>query len=351
MISGSTFASTLTMSSFQWTLCLLFFIAQTVAVTTTTSEMATASLSKATKTSCTRPMGTSSGASVNIRLLKSSETNGWDHTSYQLKKTTGDVPHEIRESFHGTGKIDDHSVCLDTDHIYSFEIDKILMSAELAEEEAMIGAFVCGKFISPGESLMFRVLTTGKCLVSTTDDRASLRTTLGDRNDGGLVLQAMDGGGLYSYPYSYSGAYMVPPPTFLPSFKPVDPQPPTPTIQPTTSISPTTAILTTPAAAAGSNTSRSNSNLLGLIALVALLPIGYFFYYLTTKNKEGASKEGFVKIPTENHALPTVDSPGGGGGGGGGGGLSLGLGKVKKYIKVPMELSADSPVKAPPTKF
>ena len=310
---------------------MLFFITQTVSIPTT-------SLSK---TSCTRPLGTTSGVSVNIRLLKSSETNGWDHTSYQIKKTTGDVPHEIRESFRGTGKIDDHSVCLDTDHIYSFEIDKIVMSAELAEEEAMIGAFVCGKFISPGENLSFRVLTTGKCLVSTSDDRASLRTTLGDRNDGGLVLQAMDGGGLYSYPYSYSGAYMIPPPSIQPSFKPLEAtKQPTPTTQPTTKS--TTAILTT--AAAGSGTSRSSTNLLGLIALLALLPIGYFFYYLTTKNQEGSSKEGFVKIPTDNHALPSMDPTSGGG-------LGLSLGKVKKYIKVPMELSADSPVKAPPTKF
>ena len=307
--------------SFQWILFLTFFVAQTIAVTKTTS-------------SCTRPMGNTAGVNVNIRLLKSSETNGWEHTSYQLKKTTGDVPHEIRESFHGTGKIDDHSVCLDTDHIYSFEIGKIMMSTELAEEEAMIGAFVCGKFVSPGENLSFRVLTTGKCFVSTSDDRASLRTTLGDRNDGGLVLQAMDGGGLYSYPYSYSGAYMIPPPSSQPNFKPIAEAPKPPTIQPTAHI--TTASLTTVS-------SRSSTNLLGLIALVAILPIGYIFYYLTTKNKEGSSKEGFVKIPTDNHALPSIGT--------GGGSVGLGLGKAKKYIKVPMELGADSPVKAPPAKF
>lgn len=309
--------------SFQWILFLTLFVGQTIAVTKSSS--------------CTRPMGNTAGVNINIRLLKSSETNGWEHTSYQLKKTTGDVPHEIRESFRGTGKIDDHSVCLDTDHIYSFEIGKIMMSTELAEEEAMIGAFVCGKFVSPGENLSFRVLTTGKCFVSTSaDDRASLRTTLGDRNNGGLVLQAMDGGGLYSYPYSYSGAYMIPPPSSQPNFKPIVAAPKPPTIQPTTHT--TTASLT-------AASSRSSTNLLGLIALIAILPIGYIFYYLTTKNKEETSKEGFVKIPTDINALPSMGS------GGGGGGVGLSLGKAKKYIKVPMELGADSPVKPPPAKF
>jgi len=258
---------------------------------------------------------TTTGVLVNIRLLKSSETSGWDHTSYQLTAKTGS--HSVSESFRGNGKIDDHSICVGTDRQYSFGIGKIEALLH-QEEEAMIGAFVCGKFVSPGENVVFRALSSGKCVVSEAPERAALRTTLGDANDGGLVLQTMDGRGLgYSMPYSYSGAYV-----YLPTTKPSAPPTRSPTPRPTNA---TVEVFgaSAPSKAAGPLDWRLFIVIPAFFACLCCVFVGY---KLNNGSSGGgdASKGVFSKLPDS--------APGGFGS------------KAKKYIKVPLQLPDDGEV-------
>lgn len=266
---------------------------------------------------------------VNVRLLKSSETTGWEYTQYLMKSMAkGVLDSEISDSFRSSGKIDDHPLCLEAEQPYSFEIGKIVAS-DHREEEAMIGAFVCGKFVGPGERIEFRVLSSGKCAIAG-NDKAATRTTLGDGRDGGLVLQAMDGRGLYSYAYSYSGAYMLLPPSAAPSVKPT-PQP-SATVPP----SPQPSIAVNEPEAQMEEVQSAVRNVLDWKALVAILG-GFVLFgtiYLTYIYKDSCagSLGGFSQLPSD--AAP--DGRGG---------------KSKKYIKVPLELPVDTGVKTPDAKF
>ena len=323
-----------------WTVMSLGLLALTVGAKSPTlsnvapSSLITSSLDTSKPSACVIDKGigsvggtrgaSTSGVSVNIRLLKSSETSGWEHTSYKLTSTTGS--HSVSESFRGNGKIDDHSICVGTDRLYSFGIGKIEALLH-QEEEAMIGAFVCGKFVSPGENVVFRALSTGKCTVSEAPDRAAIRTTLGDANGGGLVLQTMDGRGLgYSMPYSYSGAYV-----YLPTAKPSA----RPTLSPTPRQTNATAGVFV-AAVGPSKAGPLDWRLFIVIpAFFACLCCVVAGYNLRGGGGSGGGGDGskgvFMKLPDS--------APGGHGS------------KAKKYIKVPLLLPDDSAVSTYPQKL
>jgi hypothetical protein len=306
----------------------IFLLSQQLLVTAETLRSVNVKSStnsiKKTTTTCDQQT-----VSVNIRLLKSSETTGWEHTSYRLKSMAKEIGSELSDSFRSSGKIDDHSLCLEAGHSYSFEIGKIA-ALEHRDEEAMIGAFVCGKFVSPGGRIEFRALSSGNCALAEVE-KVAARTTLGDGRNGGLVLQAMDGRGLYSYPYSYSGAYMMLPPSIAPSSKPTV-QPPSsaePSSQPSNVIKAPPVQLEEQPRPAVLNSEIDWKALVTILG--AFLLFGIFYVIYSYKDSCAGFMGGFSKLPSD--AAPD------------------GKGKSKKYIKVPLELPADAAVKGPAAKF
>lgn len=132
----------------------------------------------------------------NVRLLKSNDNTGWKDAFYTLKSfrseqdivsASRNLLGEIKNTFRGIGKVEDHSICLQNNAYYSFELSK---TVNLNQNEE-IGAFICGKFLSTGNVINFVALSSGKCSIFVKgEQRASV---------------VMDGRGLYSMSYSYSG--------------------------------------------------------------------------------------------------------------------------------------------------
>jgi hypothetical protein len=146
----------------------------------------------------------------NIRLLKSNDNTGWKDAFYTVKsfRSEQDINSASRNllgektnTFLGNGKVEDHSLCLQNNAYYSFELSK---SIKLNQNEE-IGAFICGKFLSTGDLINFQTLSSGKCSIFVKGEQ---RTSL-----------VMDGRGLYSmsYSYSYNPTHK---PTHVPTTKP-----------------------------------------------------------------------------------------------------------------------------------
>jgi hypothetical protein len=132
----------------------------------------------------------------NIRLLKSNDNTGWKDAFYTVKSfrseqdihsVSRNLLGETTNTFLGNGKVEDHSLCLQNNAYYSFELSK---SVNLNQNEE-IGAFICGKFLSTGDLINFQTLSSGKCSILVKGEQ---RTSV-----------VMDGRGLYSMSYSYSG--------------------------------------------------------------------------------------------------------------------------------------------------
>lgn len=132
----------------------------------------------------------------NIRLLKSNDNTGWKDAFYTVKSfrseqeiniVSRNLLGETKNTFMGNGKVEDHSLCLQNNAYYSFELSK---SVNLNQNEE-IGAFICGKFLSTGDLINFQTLSSGKCSILVKGEQ---RTSV-----------VMDGRGLYSMSYSYSG--------------------------------------------------------------------------------------------------------------------------------------------------
>ena len=134
--------------------------------------------------------------------------------------------YEFIGSFRNNGKVDDHSICLEPGGYYTFEIPKI-SNVEYKEEELLIGTFVCGKFVAPGETIYMKFsVRNNQCTASTTefvppnnnyDSLYNMKNGILTKNKqqnnnkiGGGGVKVLDN--FFSYPYSVlmSGAMPLP---------------------------------------------------------------------------------------------------------------------------------------------
>ena len=113
------------------------------------------------------------GIIFNFRLLQVSDVSGWKQSSYSLQRYDQNIAVRssigqskieygndlITNTFRGKGKVEDHSLCLESNAYYTFHLTN-LGPAILNEE---IGVFVCSKFISVGENILLRTFSNGDC--------------------------------------------------------------------------------------------------------------------------------------------------------------------------------------------
>lgn len=71
----------------------------------------------------------------------------------------------MKNTFQSDGKMEDHAVCLESNNYYSFVITKNLNeNIENENYNNEIGAYICGKFISGGDTINFYTLKSGECI-------------------------------------------------------------------------------------------------------------------------------------------------------------------------------------------